>query len=186
MLLYANRKIKGFALVTVLLFMQILALLGLYAIEQSLLALKTGELYFQRDLFSNKTEAALKIAESGASLCEIPVTEPEELSARPLRFWQSLSCAGNFQGFQYYYVSEYLGSDPCAEVVFKNTEADYFRITLLALSTKNKAQKMLQTIVIKSSPRKEVCQGQYRAVTEGRQSWRELELTRKEQGSEYS
>ena len=174
MLHYAKVKLKGFALVTVLLFLQVFVLLGLYAIEQSRLALKTGGSYFQHHIILNNAENGLKTAEKNAPACEIPVIEPAKLAMKPSSFWQALSCTRHFQGGQYFYVTEFLGSDPCADIFSQRATAAYFRITLLAVSLHQETSILLQTIIVKPETPAQACHGDHRTVIVGRQMWREL------------
>jgi Tfp pilus assembly protein PilX len=175
MLLYEKNNIKGFALITVLLFMQILALLGLYAIRHALLANKMNQAHYQHFLLLNKADTALDYAETNAPGCEIPIINSQELIKRPLAFWRSLSCGGIFPGFQYYYVTESLGEDPCADILYQNTTASYFRVTALTISNDNTAKIFLQSIIVKPSTVTNICKGSHHIVTQGRETWRILE-----------
>src|SRR5687768_17197867 len=108
-------KSRGIILITVLLFLQILSLLGLCALQMALLEIKQNYAIRHHHLELNEAEYALKIVEtqlqSGASSCLIPRMSTFEVISSLNSF---ATCTGNFQTFQYYYVIEFLGTDPCA------------------------------------------------------------------------
>lgn len=174
MLHYVKYKTSGFALVTVLLFMQILALLGLYSLEHVLLAEKMTQAYYQKNHTFNLAESALNLAEFRAPCGEIPLIDSHELAARPLSFWQTVSCGGIFPGLQYYYVTEFLGADSCADIEYQNATALYFRVTLMAVLIKQNARVILQSIIVKPDDAKKDCRGIHHTVKAGRQAWRTL------------
>jgi len=174
MLRYERDKLKGFVLLTVLLFMQILALLALHVLEQALLANKMSQAHYQHYLLFSEAEAVLKIAEAHAPACEIAITNSQQLIKFPLVFWRSLSCSGIFSNFQYYYVTESLGEDPCADLSYQNMTANYFRVTLLAILNNN-AKILLQSVIVKPTIVTKICHGNHHLVIAGRQTWRILE-----------
>ena len=179
MLRYVKYKYQsGIILITVLIFFQLFAILSLYALNVSLLAKKTSRRQWQHYELMNAAESLLKEAEARllirASACLISEIKPEELIDRPLEWWKSVSCAGNFRAFQYYYVVEFLGEETCADIESLKTTADYFRITLLVTSVPLDRKIILQSTVVTSDPDPHQCNGIHREVDIGRQSWREL------------
>jgi len=168
---------QGIAFLAVLIFMQIIAMFSLCAIETIIVETRTAHGYYQHHLLFTVAEGALKQAErSNLAACDIPVTASAELPTEPLEWWQShASCAGNFQQFEYYYVTEYLGNDACAYVLpDKKTTADYFRVTVLATDNSGDQKVFLQTTFVKSSPLSTTCDRSVHSVQAGRQSWNEI------------
>ncbi len=187
MLRYVKYKSQqGLALITVLIFLQVLAVLGLYALEMSLLEEKMSRHSWQRQFALVAAEEALHRAEAevdhGLPACQIPVTPTNELVTWSLAQWQSsISCAGNFSTLQYYYVIEFLGKDNCADIkqsgyATKKITADYFRITLLITTLAHDAEVMLQSTIVKPSDVSQTCHGTEHVVSVGRQSWRDLSV----------
>lgn len=171
---YEKCNHQGFALVTVLLFLQILTLLGLYALQQSRLTFKMTDNYFQHQLLVNAAESALKIAENSAPVCQKSIMNREELLSQPFSFWQSLPCKGMINGFSYYYITEALGSDACIAILSQAGIANYFRVTVLTTSSHQTIKVLLQTILVKPVYSSEICHGPHHSVSLGRQTWRML------------
>src|SRR5579862_9378085 len=130
---------RGIVLFFVLIIMQVLALLSWVSVQAVLLEQKMVQADFQRHILFVAGEAALAKVEnifSGSQpTCLIPPITAQELLAKPLSWWHSsLTCAGIFQAFQYYYVVEALGEDACANIMDSQARADYYRITLFMQS----------------------------------------------------
>ena len=128
----------------------------------------------------NFAEQAMILAENQLQhtipSCLIPTTASADLVNRSLSDWQSsVSCAGNFQAFQYYYVVEYLEEDPCAliESVSPALTAYYYRLTLIGWLGDTKT--MLQSTVVTPRNTGVLCDGEKRIVTIGRQRLREIQ-----------
>lgn len=169
---------SGLALITVLVFLQIFAILALYNIRSSLWQLQQTRHYAERYHRLTAAEACLKNAEASipdsVQLCLIPATTASKLRIQPLLWWQSQSCTGNFNIFHYYYVVESLGTDNCAEVN-NHFVASYYRITLLLDTSDKLAGKVIlqssYVVPVESHP---VCHGTHHPVAEGRQFWHEI------------
>lgn len=174
MLHYVKFKSQiGIALIAVLVFMQIFSMLSWYFMENVLLEIKMARQVWQRQSLFHVAEYLLHQVEAGSPNCLVPVTATEILSHEPLTWWQSAeTCAGNFQKFQYYYVTEFLGNDPCA--VIGHAAADYYRITLLAMMKTGGSQVLLQGTMIKPNIPPVKCESVSHQVRPGEQSWREL------------
>lgn len=172
-------KQDGFILIITLIFLQIFMLLGLFALQSHLwLNRNSRQFMFKQDM---KQAAEYQLQQAEKQLiqshlyCHIPITAAAILVAKTTSWWQSVSCAGNFQSFQYYYVVESLGDDICADVDQSQSVASYFRITLLMMSKLTSAQHIvLQSTVIKSHAITSLCMGSHHRVMVGRQSSREL------------
>lgn len=173
------KTIKGITLITTLIFMQILAILGIGALQMALLETKQSQYIWRKHETERLSENALRNIEhtlmtNNVSSCLIPEMPLTHLIANlPI----SPSCTGNFQTFQYYYAVESLGTDPCAYIQLspKKTIANYFRITLLGIM--NDVKVVLQTTqVISADGSPTDCKNVSHAVTEGRQTWREVNL----------
>jgi len=175
-------KQKGFVILIVLIFMQILILLGWYALENVLLLVKFSKNMVSHDALYHPAETILSQIEletiSELPPCIIPFTESGRLTAKPLNWWQSSqTCSGNFRMFQYYYVVEPLVIDSCAVIEHVKARAAYFRITLLLQSNTENARIFLQSTIIRPSMNVllQQCEGSLHMVQAGRQSWRELD-----------
>ncbi len=169
----------GMALITVLIFLQLLAMLSLYALEASWLEMKMSRNTWQYHEASIAAENALNKVEDKlmqqTSNCLITVTSSNELLSRPLTWWQSIACTGQFNLLRYYYVIEDLEEDSCADVRQDKEVAHYYRVTLLSVSKKISDQRiLLQSTVIKQDNAKEACAEDHHTVSIGRQMWREL------------
>lgn len=167
----------GMAFMTVLIFMQIIAMLSLCAVESVLLEKHMAYDFYQHSVLFRTAEYGLRRAEQARlDECMIPVTAVETLLAQPLAWWQSnATCTGIFQRFKYYYVTEFLGNDACAYVLpDKKNTADYFRVTLLAVDHTGNNKVFLQTTLVKPNLMPANCTEIGHAVQAGRQSWKEI------------
>lgn len=173
------RNLQGMALITVLIFLQILTLLGLYAIRMAWLEIKQSHNAWYKHSIRNAADTILNEIENKTINvlpdCTIGPTTTAELLARPLSWWQTQTCTGNFKTFRYYYVVEVLGGDACAIIQINPNKitTNYFRITLLCLADRSKL--ILQsTLALPNSDETLICDGIQHQVSRGRQMWREL------------
>lgn len=177
MLRYANKNHHaGFVLIIVLIFMQILSLLSWYTVENVLLEIKTTRNFIKQQRLLNQAELFLDQIEQEVLVqlpsCQIPPMNPEAYKSQSIAWWQSVSCAGNFQRFQYYYVIESLGADPCAYLAHDKSWADYYRITLFVSTESIQSNVFLQSTVVLPIQYAQQCNEKQHAVQLGRQSWR--------------
>lgn len=146
---------QGIILVTVLLFLQILAILGLYFMQNRIVIKKIAySLLEQTNLFIAAETVIKKIENEAMATCLIPVTNQADLRKAPIVWWQSVGCAGVFNSLDYFYVTENLG---VSELM------TYFRVSLLIKNKITGAEELLQST--------------YRVdhnVTKDQQMWREL------------
>lgn len=170
---------RGIALLIVLLFLQIFALLGLYALENTVLAEKISRLHWHEQVTLATAENILedieKRLQADQMSCMIPATGSQDLLNRSFSEWPSLStCTGNFHNLQYYYAVESLGQDPCATIGYTNKIADYYRITLITLAKAADTKIMLQGTMVKPVKNEHECRGISHSVSIGLQAWHEI------------
>ncbi len=166
---------KGFALLLVLIFIQIFSLLGFYALESSVLAEKTNNESWKNENIYFISEHILHGIEMNFqdALSDCLVKEGDIIND-----WRSPDvCSGQFEGGHYYYVVEKLGEDSCARI--QNTDinqfsAYYFRITLLVMIEKENIKRIFQSTIVKPDRRVEHCDMSFYWVSRGRQAWREI------------
>src|SRR3990167_8258709 len=108
MLLYVKPS-QGFALIAVLIFMQILALFGWYALAEVLLEIKMDREVMPHYFSVQQANQCLNQAEfellRRLPNCLVPVTTSGFLLNQPLACWRSsVTCAGHLYAFRYYYV----------------------------------------------------------------------------------
>lgn len=177
-----NNNQSGFALIIVLIFLQIIALLGIYSVESVIQAEKMSRLNAKQVLTFIQAEQILSLIEKNflktIPSCIIPQTPPSVLMSEPFNWWQSQErCAGIFQLFQYYYVIEKLDVDACIKMTFLDPDrhdiGKYYRITLLTIDKKNEAREMLQSTIITLDNTLQRCDSD-EDIFIGRQMWREL------------
>ena len=181
MVSYASRQ--GMALIAVLIFLEIFSLTGLFALQRNIWESKlTTRFQFQSTLAA-AANAKLKQIERQLNnflpACSIPETPAPLLASKSPVWWRSVSCAGIFRMFQYYYVVEFLGTDPCAYIAGIDNDSDrsagYYRVTLLMMPVKDPGQTVLrQSSIVKPVIPAAICTGSRHAVLPGRQMWREL------------
>lgn len=174
---------KGMALITVLIFLEIFALLSLYGLQSLSWETKSANHYWQKHQLNNAAKIFLQQAESklaeSPSNCQIPLTPITKLISQPMNWWQSVSCAANTPMFQYYYVTEVMGTDPCAYIEHIPSKspkiANYYRITLLALRRPDSDAKIImQSSIAEPVATDANCPGKIHFVTQGRQALRIL------------
>lgn len=174
------RRASGIVLITVLAFLQILAVLGLYAMQMALYETKQAQLIYRKHVAEHNTEEALRHAEynlmNGFATCFVPVTSTSELLSHSMDWWKATSCAGNFFAFQYYYVTEFLGTDACGftEMLPNKITADYYRITVLGVAGDVKVVLQSALVLPSRGSLAEDCYKTGHKVKIGRQMWREL------------
>jgi hypothetical protein len=169
-------------LLLVLIFLQVLSLLGLLLLQIAWIQIKQSQYLLRKETNLNLIMGALGEIESSeiSTDCIIPVTFTAILEQYPLSWWSArATCAGNFQGLQYYYVVENLGLDPCAVVqeIPGKIIANYFRVTVVGINAD--VDLMLQSTLIKPlEDSVSKCDGQIHTVKMGRQMWRELVMNK--------
>ena len=170
------QKFAGLALITLLIFLQIFALLSLFGMQMTGLQIKESQYVWHRHAAFIASEYGLRSAEEklkkSLPFCMIPIKSTAELKKQPLNWWQASSCTGNFQSLQYYYVVEMLGEDPCAVLQTPQLIANYYRVTLLG--KRNNVEIFLQSTVVTPKQRTSlICEKDNHQVTAGRQMLRQ-------------
>jgi Tfp pilus assembly protein PilX len=160
-----------------LIFLQIIALLSLYAIESNQLTSRLTTQYWQKYQLLNTAKQILQSVNSQTQIttptCTIPMQSTSSLIKQSTQWWKTVSCAGNFQSFQYYYAIEPLGIKTCARI--EKQAVDLFRMDLLVIAKSAKQKILLQSIIAKSGSTEATCiTGESDPVSPGQQAWREL------------
>jgi hypothetical protein len=173
---------RGILFATVLLFIEIISILGFYSLQNTVLKLKMSNALWHEYSLIEAAKLQLTVAEKllqqQTPPCLVTVMPAADLRHKTLSWWKSSSCIGNFQLFQYYYVVEWIGNDNCAYIEHENSPnaiANYYRISLLITPTTHLAEKIiLQSSVVKISMATGVCKEGYHVVKIGRQARRQL------------
>lgn len=175
------QKNHGFIFLSVLIFLQIFSLLGLY--ERLNLSDQLKKMRHQQQRQTNLQFAQYimrrKINELSLTKfpCYITTIPAKELATKPLFWWKQTACTGNLQKKRYYYVLEELGNDPCASIdnAKLNLIAHYIRMTLYLLTDQiESAPMIIQSTIALSDQSNAICQGAFHRVKTGRQMWREI------------
>lgn len=170
---------QGFVLLVVLMLLQVITLLGLYGLAACRIENKVNHDVWTRMQLLNEIEKIHSELE-GLSVeqiqpCLIPLSIDQDWSNHDISWWQSQSCAGNFQSMQYYYVIELLGNDACAHPKeVKGSIAVYYRLTLMGRKENQDTQAIVQSTFIKPESISSQCEGSPHLVSTGRQTWRVL------------
>lgn len=175
-MLHVITKQQGFVLVITLLFMQIIALLSLYTLESSVIEKKTLYAMIENQKMRNALNKMIKNSEDEVQhtlpACIVPRMSQEELILKPILWWESQTCSGNFQSIQYYYIVESLGEDVCSHIKQKRGQiAEYFRITLCAYLHNGRDRILIQSTIIRPLLMSHECKETVHIVEPGRQGW---------------
>jgi Tfp pilus assembly protein PilX len=166
---------NGYILIVVLLFLQLVTMLGMYALEaiwaeDRLTLFDMQKIRLSHQLGYLMTNIVQQSKQTQPS-CLVQTISSEDLKSEPISWWKNASCAGVFQSIQYYYVVESLGEDSCAHIKqSRSIAADYYRITLLGLDNNNGAKQLLQSTVVKAALQSHLCDGAVHLVDAGMQS----------------
>lgn len=171
-------KHRGFILILTLIFLQILSHLGVYSLMNSKLQLQWLKEKQQINTDLAEIKKLLNIVESKLIheqvRCTMNLQSYSELLTQPISFWEKRACSGKLAQIRYYYVTEFLGRDPCAIVADskrQNYIAAYYRVSILAILD-NVRQYLLQSTLIKKDITTIACLKILHQVTIGRQMWR--------------
>jgi hypothetical protein len=169
-------KHSGFALISLLIFLEIFAVITLFCLHSASWEIKLAQARFEKNKMSQAAHTILQNVEflTETAACRVPITSAYQLSLQPSSWWEKHSCAGNFNLFQYYYVIERLQLDPCA-LLHTGRLAQYSRITLLTvLKADHRVKMILQSSVITAGGVSAHCETGLHNVNSGRQSLREI------------
>lgn len=174
---------KGFILFSVLLFLHIFVLLGLYGLmaARSLLmeAKQLQQYHIHRNIATLVLYQLEKNLVSEIPTCKIPITSAAVLAGYNKEWWKAHACHGIFGKNQYDYVVEWLGRETCSLVkkydTYQRISVEYYRISLLFLPVNlQKIKILLQSIIAKNSHESKQCSAKWQVVTLGSQMRREL------------
>ncbi len=180
MLRYVKRKSKGIVLFTVLIFFQLITLLGLYLLQTSFLSKKLNITYWQYYSLFNLANERLQCIESSnldeLDACRIPVMTQVDLLSKTFDWWQNHACAEQINNISYYYVIESLHNTGCIKLPNNLWEPiKHLRITLMVHSKNKVFREILQSVVIKLDNAMHDCADDYYSdVYLGRQSLRRI------------
>lgn len=165
----------GYVLLITLVFLQIFALLGMYALTKSVNALRQDQHQWQR--LQSDRQANLILVKLEKSLiqdaikCHIPLTT--DIFKKTIAWWEQYGCSANFAGIRYYYVEEDLGIDECAIISNDNNQqviANYYRITLcMNMNNLPESKIIVQSTLAKPVMSNHRCFGHKRQLKAGRQ-----------------
>jgi hypothetical protein len=172
------KRPQGFALILVLIFLEVFALLSIAVLQNNILAARmTRNEWIKNNLMYGASQQLAIIANQPVGLCLIKTMPTQWLIQQPLSVWQNASCAGNFHSFKYYYVVETLGNDNCTHIkdTAVNTIATYYRITLLMIDVNYPGIKTIfQSTQVTPGSTSGVCQGTIRIIANGLQTLHKL------------
>jgi hypothetical protein len=171
----------GFALLSVLIFMEIFITLSLFAVHSASQNLKiTHQLYLKNKMQLTANNILFSVERNISPDCLLTEKPHSKWHDQPIAWWQIHSCNGKTNSFEYYYVIQPLETDPCAklnylDIIDTPKVAQYFRITLLIMfqSDPTVTQILQSTAILPTDPDR-VCTGSIHTVFPGRQSVREV------------
>ena len=180
-----QRMSQGFALIIVLVFLEIFALLSLYALESRVLNHKIATQFWHKHLAQITADSLLVSLErdliKNSIICDMHIISNTHLLSKSLDWWRKVSCTGNLTKFQYYYAIESLPTNGCSYIEqdqdgsTKKVNVDYKRLSLLLVNKKNIKEKvLLQSVLAVPNTRVRICTANAHRVMLGRQSWLEL------------
>ena len=169
---------QGFALILVLIFLEIFSLLSITALQSNILAARmTHNQWHKNTLIYAANQQLTSLASQSSFSCLMQPIPTQKLIQRPLSVWQQSSCTGNLSAFTYYYVVETLGNDSCAHIINTaiNTTVNYYRITLLLIDSLHPAIKtLLQATTVTPGTGGNVCHAVMREIMNGQQTLHKL------------
>jgi hypothetical protein len=171
------KSLHGFALISVLIFLEIFSMLTFFSIRASGWEIRMTNQRLMKQKLTYAAATILNHVETGLDQslenCLLPPLPSTELIQKPLSWWQSHSCTGNFDRFQYYYVIELSGVDNCA-LISSGQIAAYYRITVLVMFMDNTdLQSLWQSSFVLPTVRRAECQPSH-LINAGRQLARVL------------
>jgi hypothetical protein len=167
---------KGYVLLTVLIFLQLFVLLGLYGLLSAKLSLRTTRDIYQQSATRLEMQQLLNEVELNllAYPCKSRAISLFTLKQANLNWWQEHGCSTQKNGQELYFYIEDMDVDACA--IIKSNQAltsQYYRITLAKFSGQQ-AIILLQSTSIRPVSPTTICLLQPHFVSLGRQMLREL------------
>ncbi|MBV9575637.1 MAG: hypothetical protein JO149_03335 [Gammaproteobacteria bacterium] len=178
-----KKPAHGFVIIAILILLQICAWIEILALQNVTHELQQSAVFWRKEIDLTFVNSLLAHIEKYFLIewpaCQVPRMSVGAAVKKPLSWWKSYGCSGNFSEIRYYYAVEWLGKDACA--VAKKSNAiqfgamEYYRITLLAFPESIKRTKiLLQSTVAFLSDEIGPCQEKFHFVDPGRQMWREI------------
>lgn len=173
-------KEQGYALMIILIFMQIMAMQGLYSMNRLRLSTHVNNDYWESQTERMRLNSSLSEIESQLLIdnpsCVIPTISPATLAKQSYVWWLAQGCV--FSKHQLYVV-EALGKDHCASIEKisnkQQVEAFYYRITLAEFKQTNHGPIIIfQSTLVKESDDPISCASTPHTVARGRQMMREI------------
>lgn len=170
---------QGFVLIIMILFLQIMALMGLYVLNSSILETKISNQLARRNSLIIQSEKNFLTVEADVMkkqpACVVPVVTSQQMKIQLVDGVSSCHLSDN--NYDFYYMIEALGMDTCAYIDNVDQHADYYRISLLGVDKQSEGAIFLQSTLIKPGSSikgmNSDCQEGMRRVRIGRQMWRE-------------
>lgn len=171
---------RGFVLLVVLVYLQILSLLSMQMMA-SFISLKR-EQFHQLVVYQQRQKALDVLAtvdQVRQPLCSVKINSALQLSFKSLSWWRQYGCHDTHDNYEYFFVRERLGVDTCSVIShqYKQQLAPvYYRNTLLQISAANEYNRALivQDTVAMVSEQPPHCSDTLRRVKAGRQALRWL------------
>jgi len=170
---------QGAVLGIVLLLLFVLTLIGVQALESSLLETKMSNNMQAIDVSFQGAEAALREGEASVSNefvkgCSYEQQAVDYYLHKPASWWYSESTCNNYhQDVDTRFVIEKIATDPCAKTE-SYSGVDYYRITARATMKEHAIPVVLQSTIVAPTPDLTECTSKFHLVHAGRQSWRQL------------
>lgn len=176
-------RVQGYILLIVLIFLQLFSVLGLYELTAITWSLKVSKDAQQQEALHDEALQSLGAAEKMVGgdepVCLVSVGVSDTAAQNSNDWWAEWGCEGQLASSTYYYIVEFLASDPCAVVgKFNNNQAltaNYYLITLVSLpKSASLAKIILQSTIIKADNKPKLCTEKPHLVYLGRQMWRDI------------
>lgn len=162
------QQTKGFVLLIVLVYLQLLAMLNMANIRQLTMLKKQVHLQEQQsDLRANARQIMHLLSGPVNDTCVMPAKPVQFMQTQSVLWWQSHACVGMYNNSRYYFFYSDLGGDDCAQITENNGQvkrAHYYKVSLLYLAGKSVLAQ--QTLVLPVDPSGQ-CHDQLRSVMAG-------------------
>jgi hypothetical protein len=169
------KSLQGMALIAVLIFLEVFSLLGLYALQNNILQNRMLKNNWEK--FQLRKIAREQLTKAGVQLdLQIPscvVAVSSDLPSQPFSYWQANACVGKEGIFEYYYVVEMFGNDACAVLDGSKLTVDFYRVSLLVMSSSD-GRVILQGTMVKPDGLNNKCDSVIHYVSPGWQQKVEL------------
>lgn len=176
-------KQRGYILPMMLIIFQIFSLISLNNLMYTTDLMTMTRQFWKKDQYLHTARQILHGLETQMVFqlptCVMKVMSNAQLSKMPVSWWQQYGCGDRYNGIDYYYIVENLGTNPC-RTIGKNKHNDdmiveYHRITLFMLLDKAVTEKLLlQSTFVRPIIDHTPCLSTMYDVSLGSQMWREI------------